>query len=225
MGTAAFLATALLLALAPPASAITTLEGYSDLMTEISSNGGGDPSWGMANPRLYAELRLKTSPWTDIDTFLKFAAESSDWVNDANDTDVKRTDLFLKEGHIRFRGNRVEAYLFTRQDRFWLNEPLLGVLDQGRVKDDSYGPRAQGVRLDFWDTYGFQGAAFYSDTSYENDYPQKSVSPRLMLGAPECVGSAQTPADTVDNANASSATTPRIPKTVLKALLLIFVSF
>jgi len=181
-GTAAFLATALLLALAPPAPAITTLEGYSDLMTEISSSGGGDPSWGLENPRLYAELRLKTSPWTDIDTFLKFAAESNRWVDD-----VKATELFLKEGRIRFRGSKVETHVFTRQDRFWLNEPLLGVLDQGRVKDDSYGPRAQGVRMDFWDTYGFQGAMFYSDTSYDYDYrggrlTSNVIGNRIVLG-------------------------------------------
>ncbi len=188
-GTAVFLATVLLLALAPPAAAITTLEGYSDLMTEIRSSGGGDPSWGLDNPRLYAELRLKTSPWTDIDTFLKLVAESNNW-QDSEETDTyeKTSLLYLKEGHIRFRGSRVEAYLFSRQDRFWLNEPLLGVLDQGWVKDDSYGPRAQGIRLDFWDTYGFQGAAFYSDTSYENEYRGGRVtrdfaSDRIVLGS------------------------------------------
>jgi len=187
-GTATFLATALLLALAPPATAITTLEGYSDMMTVLKSGVGGDPSWELENPRLYAELRLKTSPWTDIDTFLKVAAESSDWVDDVNDVDSKRTDLFLKEGHLRFRGDRVEAYLFTRQDRFWLNEPLLGVLDQGQVKDDSYGARAQGIRLDFWDTYGLQGAFFYSDKSNGYDHRAGRVSrffaeDRIVLGS------------------------------------------
>ncbi len=191
-GTAAFLATALLLALAPPAPAVTTLEGYSDLMTELRSSGGGDPSWELENPRLYAELRLMSSPWTDIDTFVKFAAESNRWVDDA-----KATELFLKEGHMRFRGDRVEAYLFTRQDRFWLNEPLLNVLDQGRVKDDSYGPRAQGVRIDFWDTYGLQGAAFYSDTSYDYDYRGGRVS-SFFWGDNIVLGSTYARADYAD---------------------------
>ena len=181
-GPVVFLAGVLLMALAPPAPAITTLEGYSDLMTELRSGTGGDPSWQLEDPRLYAELRLKTSPWNDIDTFIKLAAESDRWVEDE-----KATEMLLKEGHIRFRGSNVEAYLFTRQDRFWLNEPLLSILDQGRVKDDSYGPRAQGVRVDFWDTYGFQGAAFYSDTSYDYDYRGARVSrflarDRIVLG-------------------------------------------
>jgi hypothetical protein len=31
------------------------------------------------------------------------------------------------------------------------------------IKDDDNGPKAQGVRLDFWDVWGLTGTAFYSD--------------------------------------------------------------
>ncbi len=146
--------------LAIPAKAVTTLEGYSDLMFKLTSGRGGDPTWQLNNPRLYAEFRLKSSPWTDIDTFLKVSAESDRWAED-----VKETRVFVNEAHMRFCGSRVEAHLFTGQDRFWLNEPLLAIVDQGEVKHDDWGVRAQGIRLDFWDVFGFHGAAFYSERS------------------------------------------------------------
>jgi hypothetical protein len=158
----------LVAALALSSGAVTTLEGYSDLMTELRSSGGGDPSWELSNPRLYAELRLKTSPWRNIDSFLKVSAESNRWIGFQQgdiDTEVKDTKFYFREAHMRFHADRFETYLFSGQDRFWLNEPLLQIVDSGQVKQDDYGPRAQGIRLDFWDLNGFQGAAFISDKS------------------------------------------------------------
>lgn len=142
------------------AAAITTLEGYTSVMTEFRSSGGGDPSWDLSNPQLYAEFRLKSSPWRDIDSFVKISAESNRWVDD-----VKDTKFFFREAHVRFHADKFETHLFTGQDRFWLNEPLLQIVDSGQVKHDDWGPRAQGVRLDFWDLYGFSGAGFYSERS------------------------------------------------------------
>jgi len=162
------LAALVVAAFAGTSGAVTTLEGYSDLMTEFRSSGGGDPSWGLSNPRMYAELRLKTSPWRDIDSFLKVSAESNSWVDFQNedvDTEVKETKFHFREAHVRFRANRFETHLFSGQDRFWLNEPLLQIVDSGQVKHDDYGPRAQGIRLDFWEVHGFQGAAFISERS------------------------------------------------------------
>ncbi|MFH1689710.1 MAG: hypothetical protein ABIE42_05665 [Candidatus Eisenbacteria bacterium] len=143
-----------------PAAGVTTLEGYSSLMSELRSSGGGDPSWGLDNPQLYAEFRLKSSPWQDIDSFLKVSAESNRWMDD-----LKDTKFFFREAHLRFHASKFETHLFAGQDRFWLNEPLLQIVDSGQVKHDDYGPRAQGIRLDFWDTYGFSGAAFMSERS------------------------------------------------------------
>ena len=91
---------------------------------------------------------------------MKIAAESNRWVDDAKDT-----KFFFREAHLRFHANKFETHLFTGQDRFWLNEPLLQIVDSGQVKHDDYGPRAQGIRLDFWDTHGFSGAAFVSERS------------------------------------------------------------
>jgi len=149
------------------ARAVTTLEGYSSFMTELRSSGGGDPTWQFSNPQLYAELRVKTSPWKNIDSFLKMAGESNRWYGTPQ---AKDTRVFFKEAHVHFRAERVEAYIFSGQNRFWLNEPLLEIVNQDVVKQDSYGPRAQGVRVDFWNVYGVYGAAFLSE---KNDYQSK----------------------------------------------------
>jgi hypothetical protein len=165
-GTGVFLAVILLTLAAGSAGAVTTLEGYSELMGELRSSGGGDPSWDLSNPKLYAELRLKTSPWQNIDTFLKISAESNRWIDDAKDT-----RFFFREAHMRYHMSHLETYLFSGQDRFWLNEPLLEVVNSGVVKQDDYGPRAQGIRFDFWDVKGFSGAGFVSERS---DYFSKA---------------------------------------------------
>lgn len=157
-----------LAAVAPPATAITRLEGYSSLMTELRSDKGGDESWQLENPQLYSELRIKTSPWADTDTYLKMVAESNRWEDDA-----KAAKFFMTEAHMRFRREHLEAHFFGGQNRFWLNEPLLEIVNQDMVKHDDYGPRAQGIRLDFWDVYGFTGAAFVSERS---DYFQRAFS-------------------------------------------------
>jgi hypothetical protein len=163
---AALLAAAAIAVGAVTAGAVTTLEGYSEFMTEMRSSGGGDPSWDLSNPKLYTELRLKTSPWKDIDSFLKVSAESNRWVDN-----IKDTKFFLREAHMRYRADRFETHFFSGQDRFWLNEPLLEIVNSGVVKHDDYGPRAQGVRVDFWDLKGFSGAAFMSERS---DYFSRS---------------------------------------------------
>lgn len=162
--TAFILASVALALLAVDAPAVTTLEGYSSLMTEVRSSGGGDPTWGLSEPELYAEIKLKTSPWTNVEGFMMTAGWSRRpwWQGDQS---VRDTRVFFKEAHAHFRAQHIEAYLFAGQNRFWLNEPLLELVNQDRVKQDEWGPRAQGVRLDFWDWQGFQGGAFVSDRS------------------------------------------------------------
>ncbi len=143
-----------------PALGVTTLEGYSSFMTELRNSGGGDPSWGLSNPQLQAEFRLKSSPWQSVDSFLKVVGESDRWVDD-----LKDTKFFFREAHVRYHADKFETHLFAGQDRFWLNEPLLQIVDSGQVKHDDWGPRAQGVRLDFWELHGFSGGAFVSERS------------------------------------------------------------
>lgn len=177
------------LALVSPhaARAVTSLEGYSSFMTELRSDGGGDPSWQLGNPEFEAELRLKSSPWQNVSSLLKFTAKSNRW-----EENLKDTRFFFREAHLQFRGERAEAYLFGGQNRFWLNEPLLEIVNQDNVKQDDYGPRAQGIRVDFWDMKGFTGAAFLSEKS---DYFTKGVS-QLPAGEEDYYPGA-TDADTI----------------------------
>ncbi|MFZ1948209.1 MAG: hypothetical protein WAW06_11735 [bacterium] len=144
-----------------PAHAVTSLEGYSEAYTHVT---GESRIWRLSNSQLLAELRVKSGPWQNTEGFLKFQGLSTKW-----DNTRWENFFFLKEGHLKFRGNRVEAYLFTGQDRFWLNEPLLGMVSQDIIKDDYDGPKAQGVRLDAWGLWGFTLSAFYSDKSTQ--YP------------------------------------------------------
>ena len=168
---AVFIALGLALLWAGASPAVTTLEGYSEIMTELRSSGGGDTTWDLSNPKLYAELRLKSSPWSGVDSFLKVSAESNRWTDD-----LKDTKFFFREAHMRYRAEHVEAHVFSGQDRFWLNEPLLEIVNTGVVKHDDYGPRAQGVRVDFWGLPGFTFAGFVSERSdyYSSGFSQLS---------------------------------------------------
>jgi hypothetical protein len=149
----------------------TKLEGYTEFYGQLS---GESRVWRFDNPQLLTELRFISTPWPNTEAFLKTQGLSNKW-----DNERWENFLFLKEGHLKFRGNRIETYLFTGQDRFWLNEPLLNVVSNDIVKDDDYGPKAQGMRLDFWDTYGLTGTAFYSDKA--TPYPS-AVSPAIVYG-------------------------------------------
>jgi hypothetical protein len=149
----------------------TNLEGYTEAYLQLS---GDSRVWRFDNPQMLVEFRIKSSPWPNTEAFLKMQGLSNKWENERWEN-----FFFLKEGHLKYRGSRVETYLFTGQDRFWINEPLLNVVSNDIVKDDDWGPKAQGVRVDFWDTWGLVGTAFYSDkgTSY-----WQSVSPDVPAG-------------------------------------------
>ena len=146
-----------------------SLEGYSQFMATLN---GESRRWHFENPEYFWELRLISNPFPGTEAYVKTLALSSKW-----DGTVFENFVFLKEGHLKYRGNHIETYLFTGQDRFWLNEPLLNIVDTGIVKDDDYGPKAQGIRLDLWNLWGFTFAGFYSDKStvypavYEGQLP------------------------------------------------------
>jgi hypothetical protein len=155
-----------------PARAATTLEGYTEAFTQISNDY---KVWRLENPKLLAELRIKASPWQNVEGYLKAQALSNKW-------NGQRWEnfFFLKEGHLKFRASRVEARLFSGQDNFWLNEPLLNMVSQDVIKDDSDGPKTQGVRLDAWNIWGLTASAFYTDrsTPYANN-----LNPHLPAGS------------------------------------------
>jgi hypothetical protein len=146
-----------------------SLEGYSQFMMQLD---GESRVWKLQNPEYFFELRLMSNPFPGTEAFVKTLAQSNKW-----DGAEWENFIFLREGHLKYRGNRIETYLFMGQDRFWLNEPLLAIVDQGIVKDDDWGPKAQGIRLDMWGFWGFTFAGFYADKStpypavYQGQFP------------------------------------------------------
>jgi hypothetical protein len=162
-----------------PVSAASSLEGYYETQTELN---GQDRSWGINNPRHYFELKFITTPWPDVEGFLRFSAESNRWK-----FDERYNVEFANEGHVRYRWKNAEAVLFSQQNRFWFSEPLLEIVHPDRVKDDDWGPRAQGLRLDFWGLKNVTGVGFYSQKRGGQDVAalrayRPFLRDRLILG-------------------------------------------
>jgi hypothetical protein len=155
----ALLVVTLLLSYTTPIFAISTLEWYYEAQTEFN---GEDRSWGLTNPRHYLELALRTTPLPDMEGFLRLSAESNRWRRESSGEYKRYNLIFAKEGHVRLKWKNEEAVLFSQENRFWFSEPLLEIVNPDRVKDDDYGPRAQGVRLDFWGLKDFTGVSYYS---------------------------------------------------------------
>lgn len=139
---------------AVPAGAATQLQGYYE--NYIQGNRG-DETWQLEMPRHYFELRVLTTPWKDIEGFLKTGVESNRFRNDTGEGFFHDPEFLFGEGHIKMRGARSEVLFFSRQNRFWFSQPLLQVIDGNKF----WGSRA--VRVDFWETFGFQGMMYYGD--------------------------------------------------------------
>jgi hypothetical protein len=139
----------LALASATPSRALTKIEGEYQLMVESRKNNRAYP-WDFDSNSYdnfnNAQLRIFSQPRTGVETFFKL---DSDW--HPNDNNGSRPEFQFREAHIRMRrefGKRgVDAYLFSRQDRFWVDSYLINFVG-GRGD-------AQGIRLDTW---GFGGS-------------------------------------------------------------------
>jgi hypothetical protein len=152
--------------LAEPVRAANKIEGYYE--AEISGQKqdkawqfGAPGSGGM--PKHYAELKFWSWPTEGYEVFAKLRAENNRDDERTNEVDYFHPPWYSGEGHIRLREKQYEAYLFYRQNRFYINdEPLLRLVDDNALKNDDWGPLAQGVRVDFWevDFFGKLGGSF-----------------------------------------------------------------
>lgn len=178
------LALGLLAGAAVPAGAATELQGYYE---SNFTGSRADETWQVDRPRHFFELRLLSAPWAGTEAFIKTYAESNRF---ANRDDVSRHEprLFFAEAHVKLRSDHTELLFTSKQNRFWFSQPLLQVVDGNKLG----GSRA--IRLDFWDTYGFQGLAYYGDqttTDFGNDaddfvvtrITRPSLDRRLQFGA------------------------------------------
>ena len=130
-------------------SAFTKLEGEYDFQVDLRKqdrrwewnfDSNSDDTWNLVQFRLFSQ------PVPDVEAFIKFDA---DWNRGNNNH--RRPLLQYREAHLRFRkdlgGKGVDAYLFSRQDRFWVENHLIQVVQGWGASDNG---NAQGARVDLW---------------------------------------------------------------------------
>ncbi len=173
--TGAFLLLAITLGVAAtsPVWAGNRLEGYYALSIAAQKN---DTRWHFGSPdengipSHYAELKFFSNPNDKLEIYSKLRAWANRDDNSTSEVEFYRPPWYNAEGHIKMREKTWESYLFYRQNRFYINdEPLLRLVDDNKLKNDSYGPMAQGVRVDFWDknflgVKGLGGTIIISDS-------------------------------------------------------------
>ncbi len=166
----------------PPAGrAATKLEGYYEVESSLEKQDGTwhfGPPGSNGQPKHYAELKFLSFPGTDLELYLKLRAESNRDDDRTTTVDFYSSPWLAAEGHLKIRRSHWEAFLFSRENRFWINdEPLFNLVNEDKLKNDSWGPQAQGVRFDFWEAGvpglpHLGGTVIYSDdggTYYWND--------------------------------------------------------
>lgn len=99
------------------------------------------------------EVKHLSWPINGVETFFSIVAESAS----------HSTRFMFNQAHLRFYAIKdTETVFFMRQDRYWIDSPLLFLVNPDRLKDDSYGLKAEGFRSDFWNKYGFYGTIIAS---------------------------------------------------------------
>lgn len=143
----------LLMAAAPARAAIVKLEGEYQFQVDVRKqdrsfewdfDSNNDDTFNMMQFRLFSQ------PASGVEAFTKFEAE---W--NTGNNNFRRPRFQYREGHLRFRkdldGKGVDSYLFSRQDRFWVDNHLIRVVDGGPSND---GGNAHGARVDLWGLLG-----------------------------------------------------------------------
>ncbi len=108
--------------------------------------------WDMWNPKNYFEMKFSINPSPGVTGFFSLSALSN--------SNAMR--FFMNQGHLTYRTSNTEVTIFSREDRFWISSPLLFLVNTDRVKDDAYGPKAEGLRFDVWEWKGFYGTLIAS---------------------------------------------------------------
>jgi len=154
------------------AHAANKIEGYYEAEIAAQKNDGkwhfGSPG-DNGIPKHYAEVKFWSWPSERFEIFAKLRAQSNRDDDRTTTVDFYNPSWLSGEGHLKLQDTKYEAYLFYRQNRFYINdEPLLRLVDDNKLKNDDWGPKAQGVRFDFWGTdflgiKGLGGTVIISD--------------------------------------------------------------
>lgn len=164
------------------------LEGYYSLSIAAQKD---DAKWHFGSPddngipSHYAELKFLANPNDRFEVFTKLRAWANRDDGSTSGVEYYSPPWYNGEGHLKLREKNWESYVFYRQSRFYINdEPLLRLVDDNKLKNDSYGPMAQGVRVDFWDTdvlgvKGLGGTVIISDSGSTVPYGDTYYVTRL----------------------------------------------
>ncbi|NNF07854.1 MAG: hypothetical protein HKN21_13910 [Candidatus Eisenbacteria bacterium] len=131
------------------AEAITKLEGEYQFQIDLRKqdrrfvwdfDSNNDDTFNLMSFRLFSQ------PTEGVEAFTKFEAE---WNTGSNNN--ARPQFQYREAHLRFRkdygGKGFDSYLFSRQNRFWVDNHLIRIVDGEQAKD---GDNAHGARVDMW---------------------------------------------------------------------------
>ncbi len=188
-GAAPLALAAFALALAAPAFALTKIEGEYQLMLDMrKSTQQRNYPWDFDSNNSdnfnNAQLRIFSQPRAGVEAFMKFETDWNPTYNSGS-----RPQVQFRESHVRFRwdqGTRgVDSYLFSRQDRFYIEKYLIEVVKSDVLKRDFFGPNAQGLRLESWGYLGANGQAIASDDVagvYAARLKREFLQKRLRLG-------------------------------------------
>jgi len=137
--------------LSTPLWAATHLDGYFE-GEYVKEKSQRPLMWNMWNPKNRLELKFRSQPYREAETYLSIAAESNQ----------NAQKFLLNQGHLKFHRPQFEVHYFLREEHHWVDSPLLKLVNADRVKDDSYGAKAEGMRLDFWNVRRFSGVGLLS---------------------------------------------------------------
>ena len=153
---------------AVPAGAFVRLEGEYFFLVDIRKQDRSfvwDFDSNNSDTFNLMQFRLFAQPLAGVEAFMKYEAE---WNSGSNNN--RRPVFQFRESHLRYRrefqGWGLDSYLFSRQDRFWVNNHLIRVVDGGASGD---GGNAQGARVDWWGLGGTTATFITSDFSSQSN--------------------------------------------------------
>ncbi|MGB9561943.1 MAG: hypothetical protein ACPL6C_03930, partial [bacterium] len=123
----------LLLALRLSFATTSSLNGYFE--AEFYGSTYTKPyRWNIQTPKNRLELKLSYGEFA----YLSFAGE----------TNYNYLRFLFNQAHLRYSLSSCELVFFAREDRHWIDSPLLRLVDSERARDDSWGAKAEGMRMD-----------------------------------------------------------------------------
>ena len=164
---------------AVPVLAFTKLEGEYNFQVDLRKqdrrwawnfDSNSDDTWNATQFRLFSQ------PMPNVEAFVRFEA---DW--NTGNNNQRRPQFQYREGHLRFRkdygGKGFDSYLFSRQDRFWVDNHLIQVVQGGPANDNG---DAQGARVDLWGKSGANFTLIASDFASQSN-PSTGSQPGLPV--------------------------------------------